>query len=228
MSIAEKLTTIAENEQRVFEAGRRSFMETYQGNATDGSYLFASPAWGKSTFYPVKDISLQIRTFYYFSWFKTPYIDLAQRLEDCGVKILPVTTGGAYTETFTNCHVTRLPELDFSRIPTQSFERTFYNAQLLVTIDKLILGEHTGTFNSTFERCNALKNIVIEGTIASSISFSSSPLTLDSIRSIIASLKDYSGTTTTKTLTLKATASQNLTDEDRQNITNKGWSLVEA
>ena len=225
MSIAGKLTTIAENEQKVFDAGRRSFMETYQGNATDGTLLFASPAWGNKTFYPVKDIDLQKRTFFYFSWGRAPYIDLAQRLEDCGVKILPVRYGGAFYETFAYCYVTRLPELDFSRIPTQAFDRTFSSAQVLTTIDKLILGEHTGTFNSTFNLCKSLKNIVIEGTIASSISFSDSPLTVDSMRSIIASLKDYSGTTTTKTLTLKATASQNLTDEDRQNITNKGWTL---
>ena len=228
MSIAEKLTTIAENEPKVYEAGRRSFMETYQGNAYDGSYLFASPAWGDKTFYPVKDIDLQTNTFYYFSWWRVPYIDLAQRLDDCGVKILPATKGGAYLQTFANCYVTRLPELDFSSIPTQMFDKTFYNARTLVTIDKLILGEHTGTFNSTFHLCDALKNIVIEGTIASNISFSSSPLTVDSMKSIIASLKDYSGTTTTKTLTLKATASQNLTDEDRQNITNKGWTLSEV
>lgn len=227
MSIAEKLTTIAENEPKVFEAGRRSFMEDYQKDA-DGYYLFASPAWRSSTFYPVKDISLNSGTFFSFSWFKGPYIDLAQRLEDCGVRILPAARGAAYTQTFVNCYVTRLPELDFSSIPTQMFDKTFMNAQPLVTIDKLILGEHTGVFNSTFNNCLALKNIVIEGTIASNISFSSSPLTVDSMRSIIASLKDYSGTTTTKTLTLKATASQNLTDEDRQNITNKGWSLVEA
>ena len=195
MNIAEKLTTIAENEQKVFDAGRKSFMETYQGNANDGTLMFGSPAWNSSTFYPVKDIDLHTRSFYYFSWGKAPYIDLAQRLEDCGVRILPVTRTGAYSYAFLYCSVTRLPELDFSMYPTQPFNETFAYASHLVTIDKLILGEHTGAFTRTFNSCNALKNIVIEGTIASSISFSSSPLTVDSMKSIISSLKDYAGTT---------------------------------
>ena len=199
-------------------------MEDYQ-KGTDGHYLFASPAWNSSTFYPVKDIRLNSCTFFYFSWLRGPYINLAQRLDDCGVKILPVTVGGAYSQTFANCYVTRLPELDFSRIPTQMFDRTFQNAQTLVTIDKLILGEHTGTFNSTFDRCKALKNIVIEGTIASSISFSSSPLTVDSMKSIISSLKDYAGTTSENkcTLTLSSSCKTALANEGNTSPNGNTW-----
>lgn len=225
MSIAEKLTTIAENEQKVFEAGKskkwQEFMTSYFASQQwHGLAFFGGSGWNNNTFYPTKNFRATPYCFYYHSWGCEPY-DMAARLEECGVSITSVNPNS----TFFYCYVTRLPEL---KLENGDLTQTFRNCSTLVTIDKLILGSNITSTTNAFYQCSSLKNIVIEGEMPVSISLSSSPLTVGSMRSIIASLTDYSGTATTKTLTLKATASQNLTDEDRQNITNKGWTLSEV
>ena len=62
MSIAEKLAKIAENEQAVFEAGKKSeydtFWDVYQenGNMTYYAYAFAGVGWTQSVFKPKYNI----------------------------------------------------------------------------------------------------------------------------------------------------------------------------
>ncbi|MBQ9096942.1 MAG: hypothetical protein IJY55_00920, partial [Clostridia bacterium] len=51
-------------------------------------------------------------------------------------------------------------------------------------------------------------------------------LTFDSLVSIILALKDYSGTSTTKTVTLGATNLAKLTDSEKAIATQKGWTLA--
>lgn len=64
----------------------------------------------------------------------------------------------------------------------------------LVTINKLIVNE-TRKFTDTFASCTALKNITIEGTIGRDINLQWSPLTVESIISVISHLYCYSGGT---------------------------------
>ena len=58
MSIAEKLTTIAENEQKVYEAGKKSqydeFWDTYQtnGQRTNYTYAFSGLGWTDNLYKP--------------------------------------------------------------------------------------------------------------------------------------------------------------------------------
>ena len=58
MSIAEKLTTVAENVSKVYEAGKKSeyddFWDRYQinGTRTSYSYAFAGEGWGAINFKP--------------------------------------------------------------------------------------------------------------------------------------------------------------------------------
>ena len=71
------------------------------------------------------------------------------------------------------------------------------------TIEKLIVGEKN-TFTKTFDNCAELINIVMEGTIASSVSFPhSNKLSKNSIVSILNTL---SSTVTGQTLTLNSEA----------------------
>lgn len=102
-----------------------------------------------------------------------------------------------------------------------------FSTPYLKTIRKLKVTEKV-TFNEyTFYNAKKLENITIEGTIATDISFATSPLlTKDSIISIINALKDYSGTTTTYTLTLHADSKAKLTETDIATITQKGWTLA--
>lgn len=86
-----------------------------------------------------------------------------------------------------------------------------------------------------FAECYALKNITFEGEITLSISFADSPLTVDSVKSIITALNDYSGTSTTRTLTLKASSKEAIISEGETapgGITwtayaqTKGWTVA--
>jgi hypothetical protein len=85
------------------------------------------------------------------------------------------------------------------------------------------------TFINTFLYCASLSNLTFteDSIIAADINLSySSLLTHDSLMSTINVLKDFSGTTTTKTLTLHAAAKARLTDAEIAIATQKGWSLL--
>lgn len=79
---------------------------------------------------------------------------------------------------------------------------TFNNATKLHTIEKLILKDSgSNTFSSTFVSCNSLENITIEGTIGNNLDIHWSPLTHESLMSIINALM-YVRHTYTKTSTV--------------------------
>lgn len=69
--------------------------------------------------------------------------------------------------------------------------------------------------NYIFYQCYALENITFEGYIKQDLDLSSSKkLTIESLMSVINALYDFSGTTTTKTLTIGKTNLAKLTDDE--------------
>lgn len=110
------------------------------------------------------------------------------------------TDATSYYYTCYNC--TELEEIeDIGISPDFSFTYTFANCKKLHTIAKITLGEND-KMNNVFTQCNNLKNIRIEGTIGQSVSFAWSPLTVESMKSIISCLKNYSGTDKDGTYTI--------------------------
>lgn len=81
-------------------------------------------------------------------------------------------------------------------------DRLFAGCTSLITIRKLKLGKNA-TFSGWFQGVNKLQNITIEGSIDVTISFAWSPLSKDSIYSVINALSD---TTSEGTATFKKTA----------------------
>lgn len=241
MSIAEKLKTVADNERRVYEAGKQAEYDEFWDNYAVGSqYSCAGQGWTKTTFRPNRDFNVGAYGFCYHSWLREPY-DLAEHLEELGVTMKVVDK----TQSFRLAWFTRIPVCDMS---TQSglFDRIFLSGtnSPLVTIDKIILppeGSVTEFFNM-FGNCTKLANITFEGVIDKSISFSLSPLTAESMKSIITCLKDYSGTDDefTYTVTFKSSAFEALEAEGAtaeydgvtctwaELIDNKKWNLVKA
>ena len=71
-----------------------------------------------------------------------------------------------------------------------------------------------------------LENVVFEGVIPATISFSSCPLTVESMKSVITHLKDYSGTESeyTYTVTFKSTAFSALTAEGTTSPNGNTWA----
>ena len=85
-----------------------------------------------------------------------------------------------------------------------NIDRTFQGCTRLVNVRKLTV-QDTTKFDNTFASCTALAEIRIGGTIGQSISFSYSPLTIASMKSVINALKNYVGTSNEGVYTVKFT-----------------------
>lgn len=124
--------------------------------------------------------------------------------------------------------------LDFSCSDTSatlSIPSLFYshnNVNGIKIIDEFISSERTIFTKDTFQFATNLEEVNFSGVITSdnfNVSYCTK-LTHDSLMSIINTLYDYSGTATTKTITLGAENLAKLTDAEKKTATDKGWSLV--
>ena len=221
MNIAEKLTTIAENEQRVAianaeleealysksEGGKTYYDEFWDalqqnGNRINYTYGFMGQSWTDTTFNPKYNIITNWAT---VSLFQNCLItDLEAILKRNGV-VLDISNNANYGTVFAYSTITVLPEIVFSRNYTNSYNFCS-GCTNLHTIRKITFTEgisNTAHFNDTFPNCTALANIEFDGILANSISLKDSPLTKASIESLINVLSD---TATGKTVTLKSDA----------------------
>ena len=162
MSIAEKLQTIAENEQRVFEAGKEAewseFWDYYQNNGTKTQYPNAFFAWPEKVYKPKYPIFMDNSSTGAFNW-------------------------SQITDTIVDIELGAKADVSFM----------FSNCYYLVTVSKLIVTP-TAKFDYAFNNCTALENITIEGVIGTNFNIISSPLTVESAKSIINALKNYAET----------------------------------
>ena len=235
MSIADKLQTIAENEQKVFEAGKKSeydeFWDKYQdnGNRVNYQYGFAGDGWNKNNFKPKYSMRpTQMSTGFWKLGSKDAdienAIDFVEVFDDRGL-VFDTSNNENFTSAFMWANIKRLGVIDI-RKNSSAFSTVFAYGKIK-TIEKLIVDENVVFQSNTFQNQATLENITIEGVIGTSVAIAqASKLTIESMRSIIAALKDFGGTTTTATLTLHATAKAKLIETDIANITQKGWTLA--
>jgi hypothetical protein len=230
MSIAEKLVTIAENEQKVYEAGQKSeydrFWDAVQnyGNRKNYNRGFCGFSWTDENFKPKYDIRPSESNAAYSMFGYAAITDLAKILEEKKVELDTSNASGLFQEMFANSKVTRIPTLNITK--ASGVTNMFANCEGLTTIEKIIISENTPT-GYMFNGVSNLENVIFEGVIGNNIDFSTcSKLTHDSLMSIINALKDFSGTTTTKTLTLHANSKALLTDSEKAIATQKGWTIV--
>ncbi len=238
MSIAEKLITIAENEQKVYDAGKQAeakrFWTTYQqsGNRTYCAHMFGGSGWNNTTFRPMYDIKPKDSAYMMFR--DSAMTDIYGRLEELGL-----------TLDFSNCQNMQyaLNQGNITRIGTVSIvsatnlDYAFYAASKVTTIDKLIVKDNGATsFSSTmFGAMNALKEIRFEGTIGRSITFPNSPLSVASMVDIINHLANYYGTsnegkykvtfTSACWTALEATTPPEGFDTWKQYVSSLGWTF---
>ncbi len=241
MTIAEKLQTIAENEQKVYDAGYAKgkaegggddhydlFWDAFQQNGQRSDYTYAFQYWDASIFRPKYDIVCGAGNYAtgMFSYFNkadanAEAVDLVTLLGD---KKLDTSKATSVTNMFSYANVTRLPVLDFSSAAQMT--TPFNQCQRLHTIDKVILkADGSQTVGAICNWCTNLVEIRFEGKIGTNVTFAhSSKLSTLSVLSIVAALKDLTGQTA-QTVTFHQTVKTALTDGQKAAIAAKNWVL---
>lgn len=234
MSIADKLTLIAENQQKVFEAGKQAeydkFWDSIQDNGNRTNYDFAFCYYFNiyKLFYPKYDL-IPTSAQYFMREAKgngkavdsgADAIDLVERLNECGVK-LDTSKCTNVTYLFYQARISHLPEINISSAGTTGNNLVFGGP--VETIDNFIFTKEQ-TLKNTFNYCRRLKNIVFDGIYeAGGLGMSDCyALSKESITSIINCL---STETSGKAITLSLRA-VNKAFETRENA-NDGSNSVE-
>lgn len=180
----------------VYEAGKKAeydaFWNNYQenGNRENYGYAFDGIGWTDETYNPKYPMN---PTYAYnmfhnsrFSTLKVP-VDFSKCTE--------------MRTVFAQSIIAHLGVIDFSSASVM--DSFVYGTAVLTTIDKLIMHEGIKSAVNAFTNARALGNVTIEGVIATSIDIHWSPLSYDSIISIISHLSD---TASGRTLTLSKAA----------------------
>lgn len=185
MSISEKLNIIAQNEQRVYDAG---FEAGKAQGGTSGSYEEGRQAENKAFWDTISQNGNRndLRCAFYMwdvEYIRPPYkliptdqfsgymtFSNCERLKkvekayfDFSNKATGTNTNASWQYTFSGCYNLKVIE-DIGLTPQFSYLYTFRNCQNLHTIEKLRVDENTG-FSSAFVNCHELKNLTIDGTI---------------------------------------------------------------
>ena len=221
MSIAEKLTAVAENQQRVYDAGFTA------GQAEGGGGGYTQEEMDKAVADAIED-GKQAEYDRFWDDFqqngeRRHYWGGFCRWSDETFKPKYPLVMKEHGYAFRDSMITVLPPIT---IVDSSVVQLLYDARYLKSVEKLTFQQRVTKFSTTFQNCTALEHIIIDGEIAGAVSFQhSSLLDNESIQSIIDSLVDLTGQTAL-TLTLHATVGANLTDEQKATITAKNWTLV--
>ena len=230
MTTAERLTTIAENQQKVFDAGKKSerdtFWDAYQQNGTRVNYSYAfSYGWSTDSFKPKYDITPTGTATSMFQAMKFAG-DLSQRFEDCGVTLDLSKVTSLHSLFNSASQITRVPEINITGAGA-ACSGTFAYCGKLVTVDKFVVTE-TSVFTSSFINCRSLVNLTMDGVIGASIDLSPCPLSKDSVLSVFNAL---STTKTGQTATFNKTAKEAaFTDAEWESLkaTKTNWTIALA
>lgn len=231
MSIAEKLKTIAENEQRVYDSGyskgELDMWDKITKNGIRVFYEYGFNSWGGESFNPPYKITPTSRSLCMFE-----RASKLKKIESAYLDLSKITIGNGADATNSNYatfrYCTSLEEVEDIGMPAGGYYYTYAWCPNLHTI-AVMRCKKEGGYTSPFGNSPELKNITIEGVIGKNFTMVHCPLlTIESLRSIISALYDFvgNGETTTQTLTLHADAKARLTEADIKTITDKGWTLV--
>jgi hypothetical protein len=209
-----------------YEVGKKSeydkFWDTYQENGTKRSYSHCFfNSWNDDIFFPKYDIvPTQMSTCFQY----TKITDLKGKLEQQGIKF-DTSNCTDFLQAFQGANIQIVPTIDCTKATGQYGISNVFGYFYGHTIEKLILREYH-RFYSTFDYARKLENLTIEGTIGQNgLNVQWSPLTYDSLMSIINALKDYSEDTsgTTWKITLGSDNIAKLSGDELNIIYNKGW-----
>lgn len=151
-------------------------------------------------------------------------------LEDVSFINIDEDKAQSWTRAFkidTSVEYFNLKNISFSpKLIGTSFQYMFYNQQYLENINgEIDFTKISSATNLMFYACNNLKEVrFTKESLKYDLQMAQSKsLSLESLQSIIDGLGDV---TTTRTLSLNATAYNKLTKEQKQSATDKGWSIT--
>jgi hypothetical protein len=106
-----------------------------------------------------------------------------------------------------------LEEVEDVNFNTSSYIRAFYGCNKLVSIAKINSAKGTD-YSYAFNYCSELIHIRFDGVIGQNLDFKDSPLDVESIKSIVSHLYDYSAESPNiRTITFKTSAFEALEEE---------------
>lgn len=192
-TIAEKLTTIAENEQKVYDKGaddgKRKYWKcfTVNGTRTDYKYAFMNTDFSGETI--PSDLFRPTETSNFaFQYYQGKSLPLG--LDFSGVPIGQTLSDSTTYRLF--YYAEFLEEVYDIKLPNQrAYQSMFENCTSLKKVEKLVVYS-IATFGKTFKNCNSLVDIIFDGVIGRSINFQYSPLSIASMKNIISCLANYS------------------------------------
>ena len=250
MTIADKLQTIADNAQRVFNAGylegreaggfeegkqaeRDAFWDAYVDGLERAGFerAFVRNQWGFRNFFPARDIKPvgSARYLFYDFGSTTDGVndaagDLAQRFRDCG-KVLDTSKATSLSYAFSYARIACIPEIDVTGLVGDSIELFAHTWGYLTRIEKIKTNE-TVTYNSWFVNCTGLTDISFDGNIANDINLQwSTKFSKDSIESVINGAKGgvmFGGGTPSITLSRTAVLAAYGSMEEFEEFLNSG------
>lgn len=210
MSIADKLTQIAEKQQRVYDAGFSAGQAQGGGGSYDQGYTDGQKA-EYDRFWDAFQNNGQ----------RDNYQNAFANWNDESYKP-KYTIQGNLINVFQNSTITDTKVAIVSGVG--STQNAFYRCTELVTIESLDITGSTNTSNM-FYSCHSLVNVTFTGEIRISVGFpNSNQLSDTSVQSIIDHLADLTGQTA-QTLTLHKTVGGKLTDAQKSAISAKNWNV---
>lgn len=207
---AGKAEGFTEGKAEGVEEGKKAeydaFWDAFQQNGERNRYDYGFYRLSAGCFYPKYDIKPIGTTSYMMQYFNDKAqepLDVAARLEACGV-VLDTSLATNFNRGFYwTSGVSRLPPISFESATDVSY--CFGTNSNLVTIDKIILPEdglHASLIDA-FAACEKLVNLTVQGTIGNNIYFTYCPLSVESMKSIIAHLANYAGTASESVYTVR-------------------------
>lgn len=205
MTVADKLQTIAENQQKVYDAGKSKewsdIWDDIQRNGERTDYNSAFRSWDLQYFKPKYDI-LPTNCHSMFRGANGRYtdgredymVDLAEKIKESGIVFDTSQSTSNNDMFFYSYGISHLPAI--SCVSATSIDGMVRGCPYVHTIDKIIFSDNGSvSLNNVLASCTNLINVVIEGVIGRSWNLQDCRvISPDSMKSIITHLKDYSGT----------------------------------
>ena len=230
--------SFADKISEVYSAGAKSeydrFWDENQfvGKRDSYKYGFSGKGWNDYTYNPKYTIK--------------PAQSAERMFAGCAIsKITNVDFSNATTLSYLFYDCTELKyvgEIDASKVSsTSGMDCIFYYCEHLETVERIKPKAGVKySYSNSFYRCISLKYIFFTEPISKTVSFSYSPLSVESLKNIITMLEDFNGTTTefSNTVTFKSSAFAVLEEEGataeyngvactwRELVSYKKWNLV--